>query len=188
MHLSFFHLPPAQPRGDECSSLRSSTRGNEAKPDFEKQSAARPYSVTRRGTWHVFVHSRRFTRGYVGLPVPDASSHLHTFVFSVFVCHVSIIHQCQRELHGRSPSPSAGSIIRVPSTSFNVSHPSVLLGDVMNSTEAFATTARNAKALYFNLILLSSYLCQIYVSSAHSYCLVYCQRWFQFYLTAAQAV
>lgn len=34
----------------------------------------------------------------------------------------------------RSPSHSAGSIIRVPSATFNISHPSVLLGDMKSST------------------------------------------------------
>lgn len=36
-----------------------------------------------------------------------------------------------------SPSHRADSILRVPSTTFNISHPSVLLRDLINSTEVF---------------------------------------------------
>lgn len=138
MHLSCFHLPAEQPHGDKCSLLPSSARGNGAKPDFEKQSAARPYSVTRRGAWHVFIHSWKFTRGCVWPPVlalPVTFTHSSFLSTSV---SFSIIHQCQRKLHTRrSPSHSVGSIIRVPSATFNISNPSVLLGDMMSSTEGF---------------------------------------------------
>lgn len=54
----------------------------------------------------------------------------------------------------RSPSHSADSILRVPSTTFNISHPSVFLGDVMNSTEVFVTTARNFTHFIFYLMFV----------------------------------
>lgn len=62
---------------------------------------------------------------------------LHTFVFSVYVCLVFNNSSMPAQTTRRSPSPSAGSIIRVPSATFNISHPSVLLGDMMSSTEGF---------------------------------------------------
>lgn len=142
MYLSFFDLPPAQPRGDECSSLLSSTRGNEAKPDFKKQSAARPYSVT------VVAH--------------DTCSSTPAIVvraafLCLFSCFLSPSHICLFCLHlshfnnssmpvpttQRSPSHSADSILQVPSTTFTISHLSVFLGDMMIFTEVFVTTARN---------------------------------------------
>lgn len=134
MLLSFSHLPPAQARADECSSLPSSTRGNEAKPDVEKQSAGRPYSVTRRGAWHVFIRRCRFSRGYLSA-CSDASSHLRKFVFSV--SRLSPFNNSSMPAPTTRRSPPPDSILRVPSSTFNICHPSVVPGDVMNFTEVF---------------------------------------------------
>lgn len=155
MHLSFFHLPPSQPRGDECSSLLSSTRGNEAKPDFEKQSAARPYSVTRRGTWHVFIPSCRFSGATFLCLFGCFLSRSHICLFCLRLSHFNNSSMPVRTTR-HSLSHSVDSILRFPSTTFNISHPSVFLGDVMNSTEVFVTTARNFTRFIFYLIVVSN--------------------------------
>lgn len=169
MLLSFSHLPPAQARADECSSLPSSTRGNEAKPDVEKQSAARPYSVTRRGAWHVFIRCCRFSRGYLSLPVrmlPLTFAHLS---FLSRVCLLSIIHQCRRQ-------PHAVLYLR---TQYFGSHQAPLISAIRLwfrvtwwiPLRCFVTTARNFTPFFF-FFFFTSYLCQINVS-ARGYCLDY---------------
>lgn len=164
MLLSFSHLPPAQARADECSSLPSSTRGNEAKPDVEKQSAGRPYSVTRRGAWHVFIRRCRFSRGYLSA----CSSFLSR------VCLLSIIHQCRRQPH---------AVLRLRTQYFG-SHQAPLISAIRLwfrvtwwiPLRCFVTTARNFTPFVF---FLTSYLCQINVSAC-SYCLDYYHWWLQF--------
>lgn len=155
MHLSCFHLPAEQPRGDECSLLRRK---------WSKTWLWEAISGTA-----IFCHpSRRVTcvhpllEVYSGLHLAacsGASCHLHTFVFSVYVCLVFNNSSMPAQATRRSPSHSAGSIIRVPSATFNISHPSVLLGDT-SSTEGFV----KFYTFLFYLILWTSYWCQIYAS------------------------
>lgn len=75
----------------------------------------------------------------------------------------------------RSLSNSADSILQVPSTTFNISHLSVYW-----VTRWIPLRCLSPRPEILHTLFFTSYLCQIYVSSAHSYCLGYCQWWFYF--------
>lgn len=75
----------------------------------------------------------------------------------------------------RSPSNSADSILQVPSTTFNISHLSVYW-----VTRWIPLRCLSPRPEILHTLFFTSYLCQIYVSSAHSYCLGYGQWWFYF--------